>query len=124
MFSYNITWGATKKEVERSNFFLEVPKIWRRFRVALVMSVIIMTGMIVLDSTVNVVPVDWQVNSYDWAVVFPLAYVMQSCSLFEFDGLIDDAPLQDRRRVSCTLPCEFISLLVSKLFDSPYPPSA
>ena len=27
MFSYNITWGATKKEVERSNFWLEVPKI-------------------------------------------------------------------------------------------------
>ena len=31
MFSYNITWGATKKEVERSNFWLEIPKILKRF---------------------------------------------------------------------------------------------
>jgi hypothetical protein len=31
LFSYNITWGATKKEVERSNFFIEVPRILRRF---------------------------------------------------------------------------------------------
>ncbi|KAI6139463.1 hypothetical protein EDD17DRAFT_1671639 [Pisolithus thermaeus] len=27
MFSYNITWSATKKEVERSNFVIEVPRI-------------------------------------------------------------------------------------------------
>jgi len=31
LFSYNISWQATKKEVERSNFFKEVPKIFRRF---------------------------------------------------------------------------------------------
>lgn len=30
LFSYNMTWGATKKEVERSNFFKEVPKIMKR----------------------------------------------------------------------------------------------
>ncbi|KAG1781357.1 glycosyl transferase family group 2-domain-containing protein [Suillus placidus] len=30
LFSYNITWSATKKEVERSNFFKEVPKICKR----------------------------------------------------------------------------------------------
>ncbi|KAG1733862.1 glycosyl transferase family group 2-domain-containing protein [Suillus paluster] len=30
MFSYNITWSATKKEVERSNFFKEVPRIFKR----------------------------------------------------------------------------------------------
>ena len=35
LFSYNITWGATKKEVERSNFFIEVPRILRRFWLAL-----------------------------------------------------------------------------------------
>ncbi|EEB98951.1 hypothetical protein MPER_01453, partial [Moniliophthora perniciosa FA553] len=31
MFSYNIKWEATKKEVERSNFFIEVPRIWKRY---------------------------------------------------------------------------------------------
>ncbi|KAG2127997.1 glycosyl transferase family group 2-domain-containing protein [Suillus clintonianus] len=30
LFSYNIQWSATKKEVERSNFFKEVPKIFKR----------------------------------------------------------------------------------------------
>lgn len=30
LFSYNITWSATVKEVERSNFFKEIPKIAKR----------------------------------------------------------------------------------------------
>ena len=30
LFSYNMTWQATKKEVERSNFFKEVPRILKR----------------------------------------------------------------------------------------------
>ena len=30
VFSYNITWSATVKEVERSNFFKEIPKIIKR----------------------------------------------------------------------------------------------
>lgn len=76
LFSYNITWGATKKEVERSNFFLEVPKIWRRFRVALVLSCLIVAGMIVMSTSTNVIPVGWQVDSTDWAITLPLAYVI------------------------------------------------
>ncbi|KAH0835762.1 glycosyl transferase family group 2-domain-containing protein [Lanmaoa asiatica] len=76
LFSYNITWGATKKEVERSNFFLEVPKIWRRFRVALVLSFVMAVAMIVLSTSVNVVPIGWQVDAGDWAITFPLAYVI------------------------------------------------
>lgn len=31
LFSYNIQWSATIKEVERSNFFKEIPKIARRY---------------------------------------------------------------------------------------------
>ncbi|KAG1743596.1 uncharacterized protein EDB91DRAFT_1038930, partial [Suillus paluster] len=38
MFSYNITWGATKKEVEHSNFFIEVPRIFKRFWLTFVLS--------------------------------------------------------------------------------------
>lgn len=30
LFSYNISWSATVKEVHRSNFFMEIPKIIRR----------------------------------------------------------------------------------------------
>ncbi|KAF8547857.1 hypothetical protein OG21DRAFT_1424121 [Imleria badia] len=82
LFSYNITWGATKKEVERSNFFLEVPKIWRRFRVALMLCILTAAGMIVLSSNMNVVPAGWQVDALDWAVVLPLAIVVGCHILF------------------------------------------
>lgn len=71
MFSYNITWGATKKEVERSNFWLEVPKIVKRFWIALVLSVLISVMMIIL--TTDLIPVGWQIPGWDWAVIFPLA---------------------------------------------------
>lgn len=71
LFSYNITWGATKKEVERSNFFLEVPKILVRFRVALILCVLTIGGMIAL--TVPIFPLDWRIPYSNWSVVTPLA---------------------------------------------------
>ena len=71
MFSYNITWGATKKEVERSNFWQEVPKIVTRFRVSLIISFIMSIVMIVL--TTEIVPIGWRIFGWDWAVIVPLA---------------------------------------------------
>ena len=71
LFSYNITWGATKKEVERSNFWLEVPKIVRRFWLALIISIITAVGMAVLAT--DLIPVGWRIPGIDWAVVFPLS---------------------------------------------------
>ncbi|KIP01700.1 hypothetical protein PHLGIDRAFT_26915 [Phlebiopsis gigantea 11061_1 CR5-6] len=71
LFSYNITWGATKKEVEKSNFWLEVPKITRRFWLALVVSLLVAAAMGVLAS--DAVPRGWQILGLDWAVVFPVA---------------------------------------------------
>ncbi|KAJ3488592.1 hypothetical protein NLI96_g2716 [Meripilus lineatus] len=71
LFSYNITWGATKKEVERSNFWLEVPKIFQRFWLALLLCVVISAGMVILST--NLVPLGWQIPGWDWAVIVPLA---------------------------------------------------
>ncbi|CDO70154.1 hypothetical protein BN946_scf185009.g5 [Trametes cinnabarina] len=73
LFSYNITWGATKKEVERSNFWLEVPKILKRFWLALIISLVCCAIMIIL--TTDAVPVGWRIFSWDWAVIMPLAIV-------------------------------------------------
>ncbi|KAJ8496374.1 hypothetical protein ONZ51_g1171 [Trametes cubensis] len=73
LFSYNITWGATKKEVERSNFWLEVPKILKRFWLALVLSLACCVGMVILAT--DAVPIGWRIFSYDWAVILPLAIV-------------------------------------------------
>lgn len=71
LISYNITWGATKKEVERSNFWLEVPKILRRFWLALVICLVIAIAMVILST--SLIPIGWRVLSWDWAVIFPLA---------------------------------------------------
>ena len=70
MFSYNITWGATKKEVERSNFFLEVPKILRRFWLSFVVSIIYIAITIVLATPL--VPFTWRITAPDWALIFPV----------------------------------------------------
>jgi hypothetical protein len=35
MFSINMTWGATSKEAEASNFFIEVPKVLKKFKYSL-----------------------------------------------------------------------------------------
>ncbi|KAF7430553.1 hypothetical protein PC9H_006261 [Pleurotus ostreatus] len=71
LFSINITWGATKKEVERSNFFEEVPKILKRFWFVLTLCTCIIAGMVILST--NLVPAEWQVTGEAWAVILPLA---------------------------------------------------
>jgi len=73
LFSYNITWGATKKEVERSNFWIEVPRILKRFWLVFVISIAACALMIIL--TLNFIPVGWQIAGWDWAVILPLAIV-------------------------------------------------
>ncbi|EJD00575.1 uncharacterized protein FOMMEDRAFT_112123 [Fomitiporia mediterranea MF3/22] len=78
LFSYNITWGATKKEVERSNFFLEVPKILRRFWLSIIVCGLITATMVILST--SLVPVEWRIPGFDWAVIFPLA-VTVGCHL-------------------------------------------
>ena len=69
LFSYNTTWSATKKKVERPNF-IEVPRILRRFWLALVIS-FLMFAMTVVSST-DLVPPGWQIPGIDWAVIFRL----------------------------------------------------
>jgi cellulose synthase/poly-beta-1,6-N-acetylglucosamine synthase-like glycosyltransferase len=80
LFSYNMTWGATKKEVEQSNFFKEVPKIMKRFWFSLLVSVVIIAGMIVCATPL--VPLGWRVDGSAWAVIFPLAVVAGCHILF------------------------------------------
>jgi hypothetical protein len=73
LFSYNMTWAATKKEVEFSNFFKEVPKIFRRFWLSILISSLAIAMMI--GFALPVMPQEWSINGSDWAVIFPLAYV-------------------------------------------------
>ncbi|KAI1784588.1 glycosyl transferase family group 2-domain-containing protein [Ganoderma leucocontextum] len=73
LFSYNITWGATKKEVERSNFWQEVPKILKRFWIAFTISLACCAAMVILAT--DAVPIGWRIFGWDWAVIVPLAIV-------------------------------------------------
>jgi hypothetical protein len=91
MFSYNITWGATKKvcafvqtypryfadesfqEVERSNFWIEVPRIWKRYWPVLIFSFLTIAAVVVLSTTL--VPPGFRVPGSGWAIIMPLVYV-------------------------------------------------
>ena len=66
-----MTWAATKKEVERSNFFKEIPKIFKRFWLPLLVSILILAGIVIVSTPL--VPLEWRINGTGWAVIFPLA---------------------------------------------------
>ncbi|TDL21444.1 hypothetical protein BD410DRAFT_815362 [Rickenella mellea] len=74
LFSYNISWSATKKEVELSNFFLECPRILKRFWLSLFVSTLIIALMVILST--SLVPTGWRIDGVQWAVIFPLGVVV------------------------------------------------
>lgn len=80
LFSYNITWSATKKEVERSNFFKEVPKICKRFWFPLLVCILLIAGVVIVSTPL--VPYQWQLTGNAWAVIFPLSVVCACHILF------------------------------------------
>jgi cellulose synthase/poly-beta-1,6-N-acetylglucosamine synthase-like glycosyltransferase len=80
LFSYNMTWGATTKEVKRSNFWQEVPKIAKRFWLALLLSFFMIAMAIVLATPF--IPEAWRIPIVYWAVIFPLVLVALGHILF------------------------------------------
>ncbi|KAJ7594440.1 glycosyl transferase family group 2-domain-containing protein [Mycena floridula] len=77
-FSYNISWSATIKEVHRSNFFKEIPKIVKRFWFPLLLSFVVLAGIAICST--SLVPLEWRVSGSAWAAIFPLA-VQASCHI-------------------------------------------
>jgi len=79
LFSYNISWSATIKEVQRSNFFKEIPKIAKRFWFPLSLSVVLIAALVILSTPL--VPIEWRVRGEDgWAVIFPVA-LLSGCHI-------------------------------------------
>ncbi|KAF8891407.1 glycosyl transferase family group 2-domain-containing protein [Infundibulicybe gibba] len=76
LFSYNMTWGSTVKEVERSTFWIEVPRIWQRFRLSFIICFAAIAMMIIF--TTEAVPFEWQIPGYNWALIIPLSLVVGS----------------------------------------------
>ncbi|BFZ64027.1 hypothetical protein YB2330_005165 [Saitoella coloradoensis] len=73
MFSLNIGWGATAKELEDSNFFVEAKQIARGFRNMYVFS-FLMQGMIL--ALAFWVPLQWRITS--WVAIVPLEITLIS----------------------------------------------
>ncbi|KZV91292.1 hypothetical protein EXIGLDRAFT_770018 [Exidia glandulosa HHB12029] len=80
LVSYNIGWTSTIKEVEKSNFFKEVPRIFKRFWATFLICGLIVVAMIILST--NLVPRGFHVGAEGWSVIFPLALQTGSHILF------------------------------------------
>ncbi|KAJ7692095.1 glycosyl transferase family group 2-domain-containing protein [Mycena rosella] len=73
MFSYDMTWGSTVKEVERSTFWIEVPRIWQNFKLSFIICFAGIIMMIVFTS--NSVPFEWQIQA-NYALTIPVCLVV------------------------------------------------
>ncbi|CAK5262707.1 unnamed protein product [Mycena citricolor] len=74
LFSYDMTWGSTGKEVERSTFWIEVPRIWQNFKLSFIICFAAIVMMIVF--TTGAVPAEWQIPGWNWALNIPLSLVV------------------------------------------------
>ncbi len=75
MFEVNMTWGATAKEAEFSNFFIEVPKVLKKFKFSIAFASLGIAGMIIMAKA-SFVPYDWRIT--DFVAILPMATVSAS----------------------------------------------
>ncbi|SNX84533.1 uncharacterized protein MEPE_03242 [Melanopsichium pennsylvanicum] len=59
----DMSWGATNKDLADSNFFLEVPLIWKRFRFVIMLCIVTIAAVIVMQITA-IVPLDWSIQGF------------------------------------------------------------
>lgn len=75
MFEINMTWGATAKELEFSNFFIEVPKVLKRFKGSFAFSIFVIIMMIVL-AVGPFIPYSWRIDNF--IAILPMSTVAVS----------------------------------------------
>lgn len=75
MFEYNMQWGATSKEAEFSNFFIEVPRVLKRFKFSFAVSFLGIAATIIL-ALAPFVPHGWRI--IDFTAIFPMCMVWGS----------------------------------------------
>ena len=75
LFQINMTWGATSKEAQVSDFFKEVPKALRRFKFSMAFAVLGIVAMVVL-ARASFVPYNWRI--VDFVAILPMATVTAS----------------------------------------------
>lgn len=76
MFSINMEWGTTAKEKDDSNFFKEMPKIFKGFKWMYAVVIPMFGGMIYLG---RFAPRGWEITEV--AAIVPLAVTLSSHAL-------------------------------------------
>jgi len=71
LFSIDMSWGATSKEVEDTAFFEELPRLLRRFKVTFIFCVAMIALMI---AGATAFPVYWQIRTFN--AIYPLGTVV------------------------------------------------
>ncbi|KAK4211778.1 putative glycosyltransferase [Rhypophila decipiens] len=75
MFEIDMTWGATSKEAEFSNFFIEVPKVLKKFKFSMIFASLFIAGMVIL-AVAPFIPYSWHIT--DFVAILPMATVSAS----------------------------------------------
>jgi hypothetical protein len=73
MFSIDMSWGATAKEKDNSNFFAELPKIWKRFKWMYLFMILMIAAMIYLG---NFAPHGWEIDGLTSVVPWAVTVIM------------------------------------------------
>ena len=73
LFSINLEWGATAKEVTNTTFFAEVPKLLKKFRGTFVF---VFGMVVVMVAGARFVPALWRIDTF--IAIFPLCNVVVS----------------------------------------------
>lgn len=79
LFHIDMQWGATAKEKENSNFFEEVPKIFKNFKWMYLFLIIVAGAMVYLG---NFSPRGWDIKGL--TAVVPMTVTLVSHSLVPF----------------------------------------
>ncbi|KAI1463737.1 glycosyl transferase family group 2-domain-containing protein [Daldinia caldariorum] len=75
MFEVDMSWGATSKEAEFSNFWIEVPRVIKKFKYSMIFSLLFIVGMIIL-AVAPFIPQEWRIT--DFVAILPMATVATS----------------------------------------------
>lgn len=75
MFEINMTWGATAKELEFSNFFVEVPKVLKNFWFSFIFCIVMIAAMIILSGA-SFIPYAWHIHQLE--AIVPLSSLVFS----------------------------------------------
>jgi hypothetical protein len=74
-FEIDMTWGATSKEAEFSNFFIEVPKVLKRFKFSMFFAFASIALLVIL-ALADWIPYAWRIQ--DFVAILPMATVAGS----------------------------------------------